>query len=226
VFNYRGDIMINKKLFKNAATIFIIIFLFFSFNLLAGFTQVKTKTPLPSNNGNTFLDDTEENDNGDKDKSGKSLNIEGLISLVQEATSKHLEVLQEILENVQGPAKKGIERAIEVSVRGSIRAIEALSNIKNSNKGNKNNGEKTFHIISSCNRGGTIEPKGFQFSEGESIGFTITPEEGYELVWIRVDNEKLETISTYSFDDIDSNHTIHAHFKKIKNSSTLNNEVD
>ena len=104
------------------------------------------------------------------------MSIEDLILLVQETTSKHLEILQEALENAPGPARKGIERAIEVSVRGGVRGIEALNKIKNSNNGNKVNGGKNFHIISSCNRGGTIEPKGIQFSQGESVGFIITPE--------------------------------------------------
>ena len=164
----------------------------------------------------------DEGENG----SGKGLSIEDLIIFVQEATSKHLAILQEALENAPPSAQKGIERAIKVSMRGSIRAIEALNKIKPSNKDNRDNGQKTFHIISSCNHGGTIEPKGIQFSQGESVGFDLTANAGYTLIWVRVDSEKLEAISSYSFDTIDSNHTIHAHFKKIKNSPTQNNEDD
>ena len=139
---------------------------------------------------------------------------------------KHLTILQRVLDNAPEPAKKGIERAMEVSIRGSIRAIEALSKLKPSNKDNKDNSQKTFRIIATCNRGGTIDPKGIQFSQEESVGFIITSEEGYELVWVRVDNEKLEAVFSYYFDDIDSNHTIHAHFKKIKNSSNQIDDVD
>jgi len=188
-----------------------------------GFNKSRIDTPLRLNNENILLDDGEENGNGDEDNSGKGLNIEELISLVQEATSKHLAILQEVLANAPESAKKGIERAIGVSTRGSIRAIEALSKIKPSNK---DNSQKTFHIIASCNRGGTIVPKGIQFSQGESVGFEITANEGYTLVWVRVDNEKLEGISSYSFDSIDSNHTIHAHFKKIKNSSNQKSDTN
>ena len=152
------------------------------------------------------------------------MNIEDLINLVQKATSKHFGILQEVLENAPASARKGIERAIEVSARGSIRAIEALNKIKSSN--NKGNGQKNFHIISSYNRGGTIDPKGIQFSQGEIISFEITAEEGYTLAWVKVDNKKLEAISPYSFDNIDSNHTIHAHFKKIKNSTSQGINAD
>jgi len=208
--------MIKRNIFKKITIIIIIISLCLTFNFLVGFTNSRKETPKRLNDENIFLDDGEENSNGDEDNSKKGLNIEELISLVQEATSKHLAILQEVLENAPEAAKKSIERAIEVSTRGSIRAIEALSKIKPSNKNNGDNGQKTFHIIASCNRGGTIDPKGIQFSQGESVRFEITANEGYTLVWVRVDNEKFEEISSYSFDSIDSNHTIHAHFKKIK----------
>lgn len=215
--------MTNKNIFKKITIVVIIISLFFTFSFLVGFNKSRIDTPLRLNNENILLDDGEENGNGDEDNSGKGLNIKDLISLVQEATSKHLAILQEVLENAPEAAKKGIERAIGVSTRGSIRAIEALSKIKPSNK---DNGQKTFHIIASCNRGGTIVPKGIQFSQGESVVFEFTADEGYTLVWVRVDNEKFEEISSYPFDDVDSNHTIHAHFKKIKNSSNQSDDAD
>lgn len=215
--------MTNKNIFKKITIVVIIISLFFTFSFLVGFNKSRIDTPLRLNNENILLDDGEENGNGDEDNSKKGLNIKDLISLVQEATSKHLAILQEVLENAPEAAKKGIEWAIEVSTRGSIRAIEALSKIKPSNK---DKGQKTFHIIASCNRGGTIDPKGIQFSQGESVGFEFTANEGYTLVWVRVDNKKFEEISSYSFDSIDSNHTIHAHFKKIKNTTNQNDDAD
>ena len=203
--------MNNKNVFKKITIISIIISLFFTFIFLVGFSHTETETHLRLNGDNILLDD------GDENGSGKGLNIEELIILVQEATSKHFEILQEVLANAPGPAKKSIEWAMEVSMRGSIRAIEALSKIKPTNKNNGENGQKTFHIISSCNRGGIIEPKGIQFSQGEGVPFVITADTGYTLLWVRVDNEKLEGISLYSFDSVvDSNHTIHAHFKKIR----------
>ena len=80
-----------------------------------------------------------------------------------------------------------------------------------------------FHITSSCNRGGTISLKGNQLVKiGDSIDFTITADSdsGYKLEWLRVDNlkDKNFTSNTYTFNDVEKNHTIHAHFKKIKQS--------
>ena len=167
--------MFNKDILKNIAVITTIVSLFFTFSFLVGFSNIRTETQKSLSDENILLDDGEENGNGEENASVKGINIEDLISLIQEATSKHLTVLKEVLANAPEPAKKGIERAIEVSMRGSIKAIEALSKIKNSNKNNEDKGQKTFHIISSCNSGGTIEPKGIQFSQGESVGFIITP---------------------------------------------------
>ena len=45
---------------------------------------------------------------------------------------------------------------------------------------------------------------------------TVNP--GYKLVWLRVDDVKDTTFTstTYTFTDVEKNHTLHAHFKKIK----------
>jgi hypothetical protein len=77
----------------------------------------------------------------------------------------------------------------------------------------------TFHITSNCNHGGTILPKGNQsLNIGDIRTFTITANIGYKLVWLRVDNLKIKDFSegTYTFTGDGKNHTIHAHFKKIK----------
>ena len=215
--------MTNKNIFKKITIVVISICLFFSFSFLVGFSNSKAEKTLNEiSDENILMDDGKEDGNGEEG-SGKGLNIEYLINLVQEATEKHLAILQEVLERAPEAAKGALQRAIDVSTRGSIRAIEALNKIKPSNK---DNGQKTFHIIASCNRGGTIVPKGIQFSQGESVVFEFTADEGYTLVWVRVDNEKFEEISSYPFDDVDSNHTIHAHFKKIKNSSNQSDDAD
>ena len=81
----------------------------------------------------------------------------------------------------------------------------------------KDKGSKIFHITASCNHGGSISPKGSQdITEGGSIAFSCTAYEDYSLIYLRVDNEKIEGITSYTFTDTYSNHTIHAMFKKIK----------
>ncbi len=222
--------MTNKKRFKKISITIIIIFLFFTFSFLIGSTNTRAEIPLKLNDENMILDG-EKNGDGEEEKTiGKGLNIEELILLVQEATSKHLAILQEVLDYAPEAAKGSIWRAMEASTRGNVKVIKALNKIKSSNKDNKDNedkGQKTFHIISSCNRGGTITPKGIQFSQGESIGFEIITDTGYTLLWIRVDNKKVEAVSSYSFDDgVERNHTIHAHFKKDKGSTKQNDDID
>ena len=79
---------------------------------------------------------------------------------------------------------------------------------------------KSFHIISNCNKGGIITPKGKQtVTEGSSVTFTISADNGYKLSWVRVDNKIIKDFNqtTYSFTDVVKNHTIQAHFVKIKN---------
>ena len=83
----------------------------------------------------------------------------------------------------------------------------------------ENEDPNIFHITSSCNHGGTISLKGNQpVKKGDSITFTITVNSGYKLVWLRVDNVKNKNYAsnTYTFTDVGKNHTIQAHFKKIK----------
>ena len=83
-------------------------------------------------------------------------------------------------------------------------------------------GTTIYHVTSNCNHGGIISPKGSQFVEkgDDSSTFTITADEGYEIAWVRIDNAKIKIITsntyTKTFDNVDNNHTIHAHFKKVK----------
>ena len=91
-----------------------------------------------------------------------------------------------------------------------------------------NEDPNVFHITASCNHGGSILPKGNQsVIKGEdSTPFIITVNIGYKLEWLRVDNTKFTEITDYdtdgdntidyTFTAVEKNHTIHAHFKKVK----------
>ncbi|MCL4377113.1 MAG: hypothetical protein M1409_01835 [Actinobacteria bacterium] len=78
------------------------------------------------------------------------------------------------------------------------------------------NTKNIYHITSSSNTGGTISPQGDQsVKPGSDITFTITPDSGYKLDYLRVDNDKLTNIATtYTFKNVVENHTIDAHFVK------------
>ena len=81
----------------------------------------------------------------------------------------------------------------------------------------ENEDPNIFHITANCNHGGTISPKKNQsVKKGDSITFTATViNNSYKLEWLRVDNIKYYDRTTYTFTDVEKNHTIHAHFKKI-----------
>jgi len=106
-----------------------------------------------------------------------------------------------------------------MTATGFIYAYNKDTINKGNNKQELNKGLDIFHITSSCNHGGTISLKGNQLvNKGDSITFTITVNSGYKLVWLRVDNVKNYNYAstTYTFTNVEKNHTIHAHFKKIK----------
>ena len=138
--------MIKKNIFKKIPIIVVIIFLFFTF-FLVGFSGSKIEIPLNKTlNGDILRADGEDNGNGEEGASGRGLNIEDLINLIQEVTTKHLDVLWRVYEKVPEVAKGAILKAIDVSIRGSNRAIEAISKGKPSTVDNGNNGLKTFCI--------------------------------------------------------------------------------
>lgn len=74
-------------------------------------------------------------------------------------------------------------------------------------------------IIVTQSEGGTISPRGVEeevwVKEGEDQTFTITPDAGYEIVDVQVDNKSVGAISSYIFKNVnDDNHTISATFQR------------
>jgi len=49
---------------------------------------------------------------------------------------------------------------------------------------------------------------------GESKSFTITPNIGYKISDVKVDGNSVGSVSSYTFTNITSNHTISATFEK------------
>lgn len=67
----------------------------------------------------------------------------------------------------------------------------------------------TYTIISSAGEGGTISPLGETLvTEEANQSFTITPDEGYIISEVLVDGESVGPLDTYTFTDIQENHTI------------------
>ena len=75
--------------------------------------------------------------------------------------------------------------------------------------------KKIYIISASSGNGGTIDPYGeIQVIHGESITFDISAADGYEIDDVLVDGSSVGKVSSYTFDNVTSDHTIEATFKK------------
>lgn len=73
----------------------------------------------------------------------------------------------------------------------------------------------TYTITASAGAGGSISPSGtVTVDYGESKTFEIIPDAGYKVKDVKVDGKSVGTVSTYTFTNITSNHTISAVFEK------------
>jgi hypothetical protein len=73
-----------------------------------------------------------------------------------------------------------------------------------------------YTIAASAGDGGTINPAGdVDVLEGEDQAFSITPNDCYMISEVYVDGEPVGAVSTYTFYDVDDDHTIEAQFEPI-----------
>ena len=70
--------------------------------------------------------------------------------------------------------------------------------------------------------GGSISPSGtIQVNYGESKTFTITPYSGYKISTVKVDGKSIGPVSSYTFTNITSDHTIEATFEEEKKETVI-----
>lgn len=76
--------------------------------------------------------------------------------------------------------------------------------------------ETTEHEITvTAGKGGSISPKGaVTVEDGEDQSFTITAEDGYEILEVKVDGTSIGALSTYTFTKVTEDHTIYVVFKQ------------
>jgi len=71
----------------------------------------------------------------------------------------------------------------------------------------------TYDVQSSAGTNGAIDPDGvIQVIEGSNITFVITPATYYHVEDVLVDLSSIPPTNTYTFENVDSNHAIHATF--------------
>ncbi len=72
---------------------------------------------------------------------------------------------------------------------------------------------KIYTITATAGTGGRISPSGkVKVIHGANQTFTITPNAGYKIKDVKVDNVSKGAISTYTFRNVTANHTISATF--------------
>jgi len=76
---------------------------------------------------------------------------------------------------------------------------------------------ETFTITATAGAGGAIEPSGeVVVNSGASQAFTITPDTGYGIHEVLVDDVSVGAVTSYTFADVTANHTIHASFAAVE----------
>jgi hypothetical protein len=107
---------------------------------------------------------------------------------------------------------------VDVKVDGtSVGPVQTytFTNIASDHKIEAIFGLLTYSITSSASSGGTISPLGnSNVNYGDSKTFTITPSSGYKISDVKIDGTSVGPVSTYTFSNISSDHTISASFEK------------
>ena len=72
----------------------------------------------------------------------------------------------------------------------------------------------SHRISATADTGGSIAPRGaVRVLEGEDVSFTITPDASFEIDSVFVDESYVGAVSTYLFDSVTADHSIHATFR-------------
>nr|MCR4589287.1 InlB B-repeat-containing protein [Lachnospiraceae bacterium] len=88
-------------------------------------------------------------------------------------------------------------------------------------------GAKTYTMTSGvANSGGVIQPSGkVAVTEGNSITYTMAPDNGYAVLAVAVDGKQIGAVSSYTFEKVTGDHTIAVAFAPKQN-SVVNPKMD
>lgn len=99
--------------------------------------------------------------------------------------------------------------------RGPVNSY-TFSNVTSNHTINASFAANRYTIYASAGQGGTVAPSGTTtVSYGSQVTINITPETGYRISEVMVDNMPSGTLTTYTFANISSNHTLSASFVPI-----------
>ena len=104
-------------------------------------------------------------------------------------------------------------KTITVTYQGQAAATNALTVTAKQSGG----GVTRYTITAGAGEGGAISPSGsVQVARGSDQTFTITPGEGYEIADVLVDGESVGAVSSYTFENVRTRHTIEAVFAETE----------
>ena len=110
-----------------------------------------------------------------------------------------------------------------VSASGAGPSTFDWVNVQSWSGGTPPNGNPTtFTITASAGSGGSISPSGtVTVNQGASQSFTITPNSGYNVSSVTVDGASQGAITSYTFSNVQANHTISAAFQAVTTTFTI-----
>jgi hypothetical protein len=87
--------------------------------------------------------------------------------------------------------------------------------------------QNVYTITATANVNGSISPAGeISVVAGGSQALTITPDPNYQILSVIVDGANKGDVDTYTFSDVQANHTIAAYFKRITYTITATAEAN
>jgi Malectin domain/Carbohydrate binding module (family 6) len=125
--------------------------------------------------------------------------------------------------SVNVPATAGWQNWVTVTANVTLPAGQQVLTLDQDNAGWNLNymsfatsgGGNTFTITASAGSGGSISPSGaVVVNQGANQAFTITPSSGYTVSSVMVDGAGVGAVTSYTFLNVQANHTISAAFLK------------
>lgn len=107
--------------------------------------------------------------------------------------------------------------AVTILVNATGKPATHVTLKKQSTTSSTNNSSHKYTITATADKGGEISPSGsVKVAKGNDKTFTITANDGYTIADVLVDGKSVGAVSTYTFEDVRTSHTIAASFATTK----------